>query len=119
MLNDATGFDHIYLFAGYTDLRNGIDGLISIVNGQYELDPTQERSIFLFCGRRSDRIKALVFEGDGWLLFYKRLTGDGRFQWPRSTKEAQQISVKQYRWLMEGLNIEQKKAISPMKPTVY
>ena len=98
MLNDATGFSHIYLCTGYTDLRNGIDGLIAIV---------------------TDRIKALLFEGDGWLLCYKRLTGDGHFQWPRSEQEAKQLSPQQFRWLMEGLSIEQKKSISPLKPDLY
>lgn len=93
MLNDASGFQHVYLCAGYTDLRNGIDGLIAIVTNTFELNPTEEGSIFLFCGRKTDRIKALLFEGDGWLLCYKRLTGYGRFQWPRSVQEANVISI--------------------------
>ena len=50
------------------------------------------------------------------LLCYKRLTGDGHFQWPRSEQEAKQLSPQQFRWLMEGLSIEQKKSISPLKP---
>ena len=59
MLNDATGFRHVYLACGYTDLRRGIDGLVSIVKYIFDLNPCEEGSIILFCGRRTDRIKAL------------------------------------------------------------
>lgn len=118
MLNDARGFEHIYLCCGYTDLRKGIDGLISVVTGSLGLDPALPGSIFLFCGRRTDRIKALLYEGDGWLLCYKRLT-EGHFQWPRSSDEARQISDRQYRWLMEGLSVEQRKVISDTSPGIY
>ena len=73
MLNDGTGFKKIYLATGYTDLRRGIDGLAAIVRFQFELDPYDRNTLFLFCGRRCDRIKALLWEGDGFLLMYKRL----------------------------------------------
>lgn len=119
MLNDSTGYTHIYLQTGYTDLRKGIDGLLSVINGQMGLDPTESGSIFLFCGRRTDRIKAILFEGDGWLLCYKRLTGCGRFQWPRTEQEAKLITTQQFRWLMEGLQIEQKQTITNLKPEIY
>ena len=62
MLNDATGFDKIFIATGYTDLRRGIDGLASTIKYQFELDPFQKNILFLFCGRRCDRIKALHFE---------------------------------------------------------
>lgn len=118
MLNDAAGFSHIYLACGYTDLRKGINGLVTLVKYSFELDPCEKGSIFLFCGRRTDRIKALVYEGDGFLLLYKRLA-DGRFQWPRTRDEVRQIDIKQYRWLMEGLSVEQKKVIKDVALTKF
>lgn len=118
MLNDATGFSHIYICAGYTDLRKGIDGLIGIVNAGFGFDPAESGSIFLFCGRRCDRMKALIYEGDGWLLCYKRFT-DGRLQWPRNTHEVRDLTAQQYRWLMEGLSVDQKKVITNVRPELY
>ena len=65
MLNDATGFDKIFIATGYTDLRRGIDGLASTIKYQFELDPFQKNILFLFCGKRTDRIKGLVW-GRRW-----------------------------------------------------
>ena len=82
---DLSNIKNYYIACGYTDLRRGIDGLAQIVMMQYgyEID---ENSLFLFCGRRTDRIKALWFSGDGFVLLYKRLN-NGSFQWPRSKDE--------------------------------
>ena len=49
MLNNATGFDKIYIACGYTDLRRGIDGLAGIITQEFNLDPF-ENTLFLFCG---------------------------------------------------------------------
>ena len=98
----------MYIACGYTDLRRGIDGLASIVQQQFQLDPFSN-TLFLFCGRRRDRIKGLYWEGNGFILLYKRLES-GSFQWPRNGMEAQELSEQQYRWLMEGLSVEQPKA---------
>ena len=108
MLSDFKGADHVYIACGYTDLRRGIDGLASLVEQQFQLDPFSN-TLFLFCGRRRDRIKGLYWEGNSFILLYKRLES-GSFQWPRNGAEAQELSAQQYRWLMEGLSVEQPKA---------
>ena len=108
MLNDFNCSCPVYIACGYTDLRRGIDGLATLVKSQFQMDPFQ-RALFLFCGRRRDRIKALYWEGDGFVLLYKRLES-GSFQWPRSETEAKALTPQQYRWLMEGLSIDQPKA---------
>ena len=111
MLNDFAGAEKFYLACGYTDLRRGIDRLASIVQQQFQLDPFTS-ALFLFCGRRRDRIKALYWEGDGFVLLYKRLE-NGTFQWPRTEQEARPLSPQQFRWLMEGLSIDQRQAHKP------
>ena len=74
-----------------------------------------EESLFLFCGRRTDRIKALYWTGDGYVFLYKRLSNGG-FQWPRSEAELKLLNPQSFRWLREGLHIEQKTAIRKGKP---
>lgn len=110
MLNDATGFKKVYLAVGTTDLRKGIDGLAAIIKFRFELDPYDKNTLFLFCGKRPDRIKGLVWEGDGFLLLYKRIN-IGTFKWPRFDNEAVEITPEQYRLLMQGFEVIAKRPI--------
>ena len=57
MLNDATCFKQVYIVCGYTDLRSGIDTLASIVDAKTDNSPYVPDTLYLFCGRKSDRIK--------------------------------------------------------------
>lgn len=113
MLNDFTGAEKIYIACGYTDMRKGIDGLATLVEQRFQLNPFTN-TLFLFCGKRRDRIKALYWEGDGFVLLNKRLE-QGEYQWPRSVDEVRRLSPQQYRWLMEELKIEQPKAHRPVR----
>lgn len=109
MLGDISGVDKIYIVCGYTDMRKSIDGLCSIISDQLKMDPRQS-ALFLFCGRRCDRIKAILWESDGFVMLYKRMEAKGRFRWTRNRLEVRQLSWQQFDWLMTGLEIEQPKA---------
>lgn len=110
---DFSGVKNYYIRCGYTDMRKGIDGLAALVKLEYDKE-LEEDTIFLFCGRKSDRIKALHWDGTGHVLLIKRLA-EMRFQWPRNEEELKLLTRQQFRWLMEGLSIEQKKAFKPGK----
>lgn len=99
--------DKIYIVCGYTDMRKSIRGLSAIIVQQFQMK-IDEHSLFLFCGRQADRMKALLWEGDGFLLLYKVLTGF-RYQWPRNEKEVRSLTRAQYHRLLEGLTTEQRK----------
>ena len=68
-----TSFKKVYLAIGYTDLRKGIQGLSQLIGIKFNMNPFEKDILFLFCGKRCDRIKGLVWEGTGYLLLYKRL----------------------------------------------
>ena len=104
MLNDASGLRMFYLATGYTDLRRGMEGLASIIKFNIQLDPYQKDILFLFCGRRTDRIKGLVWEGDGFLLLYKRLEL-GAFNWPRTKEEA--LEMDRYDYLIVNDDLQE------------
>ena len=109
MLYEAHGISRFIVVCGYTDLRKGISGLAQIIEGNYHLDPFETNTLFLFCGKRGDRIKALLWKGNGFLLLYKRWER-GTLSWPRTPNEVAEISKHEYRLLLQGLN--------PIKPKV-
>ena len=116
MLNDAKGLKKVYIACGRTDLRYGIDGLAMTIQNQFHLNPFDEGTLFLFCGTKLDRIKGLLWEGDGFVLLIKRLE-NGRYQWPRNTQEMKEMDQKQLERLMEGLTIES--TIKKSKATLF
>ncbi len=111
MIGDITVASNIYIITGYTDMRKSIDGLGALILNELHREP-DTNSIFLFCGKRCDRIKILLREQDGYVLLYKRLdVVQGKYRWPRNKSEVKPITWQQFDWLMSGLEIEQSKAI--------
>ena len=110
MLGDISALEKIYIVCGYTDMRKSIGGLCAIVENQLKMNPSAN-ALFLFCGRRRDRGKALFHEPDGFVLIYKRLSVCGGYQWPRNQLEVRNLSWREFDWLMSGIDIDQPKAL--------
>jgi transposase len=92
----------IWLACGATDMRKGFDGLAAIVQMQLSEDPFSGQ-LFVFRGRRGDRVKLLWWDGDGLCLFAKRLER-GRFVWPNAAGGVVHLSAAQLAMLLEGID---------------
>ncbi len=92
----------VWLAAGVTDMRRGFDGLAAIVQDKLEADPFSGH-VFVFRGRRGDRLKVLWWSGDGLCLFAKRLE-EGRFVWPSAESGAVHLTPAQLSMLLEGID---------------
>ncbi len=92
----------IYLSLTPCDMRRGFDGLAAQVRNILQLDPFSG-AVFLFRGKRGDRLKALVWDGSGLCLYAKRLNRQ-KFVWPRASEGAVRLSGAQLAMLIEGLD---------------
>ncbi len=73
------------------DLRRGHDGLVTLVRERWRADPYSGQ-LFVFLGRRMDRVKVLFFSTGGFVVYYKRLER-GRFTLPRVPAGATQVAL--------------------------
>jgi transposase len=92
----------VWLAAGATDMRKGFDGLAALVQMQLSEDPFSGH-LFVFRGRRGDRLKILWWSGDGLCLLYKRLES-GRFVWPQARSGCVSLTSAQLSMLLEGID---------------
>jgi transposase len=92
----------VWLACGLTDLRNGFDGLAGLVQTKLAEDPFSGQ-LFVFRGRRGDRVKVLWWDGDRLCLFAKRLER-GRFVWPQATSGTVHLTAAQLSMLLEGID---------------
>jgi len=97
----------VYLSCGHTDMRKSINGLMTIVESSFNLDPFSD-TVFVFCNRNRDRIKILEWDIDGFWLYFKRLE-KGRFRWPQVGNEpTMTLSGDELAVLLGGVRVELK-----------
>ena len=113
MLSPAMEGVAVYLACGNTDMRKSIDGLAALVSQVLELD-LFSNSLFVFCNRDRDKLKILVWDHNGFWLYYRRLER-GRFRWPEPPgQKTVTVTRRQLQRLLDGLTLEQQQAHAPV-----
>ncbi|WP_035681939.1 IS66 family insertion sequence element accessory protein TnpB [Azospirillum brasilense] len=92
----------VWLASGHTDMRKGWASLALLVQERLAQDP-HSGHLFLFRGRRGDKIKILYYDTNGLCLFAKRLQR-GRFVWPVSREGVVTLTPAELAMLVEGLD---------------
>ena len=97
----------VYLALGATDMRKQIDGLAVLVEDVLEHNPLSSH-LFVFCNRGRDKLKILFWQRNGFWLWYRRLERE-RFRWPQDAEAdvSVEVSARELRWLLDGLDIRQ------------
>lgn len=102
--------EHIIIACGATDFRKQAEGLSALVSLKYKKDPFESNAVFIFCNRRKNAVKVLRYDRNGFILASKKLMDGMKFQWPRTEEDVREITYQQIEWLLQGLEIEQKKS---------
>lgn len=106
----------VHLAAEPIDLRRGHDGLVAIVRNDWKMNP-YEGHLFVFLGRRLDRVKILVWDRNGFVLYYKRLS-QGRFRMPKIPSGAERVEMdaKVLAMLLDGVDVKYVKRDATWAP---
>lgn len=94
-----------YLYSGITDMRKGFDSLCGIVTSAMKQD-SLNGSVFIFFNRKHNQVKLLLWEGDGFAVYYKRLE-KGTYEVPQSSDQSMAASIthQQLQLILQGISI--------------
>ncbi len=107
MISETAG-NQVYLACGSTDLIKSIDGLAVLVKEAFALDPFSQ-CLFVLCNRKRDKLKILQWQHNGFWLHYRR-PERGKFKWPVEQGDVISIDYREFRWLLDGLQLKQAQA---------
>lgn len=107
----------VYLCLEATDMRKGFDTLAALVRDTLRLDPLSGQ-LFVFRGRRGDRLKLLYWDGDGYALWYKRLeAGTFRFPTAAAGQTSLTIAAADFAMLLDGVDLASVRRGKRFRPT--
>jgi transposase len=97
---------HYYLYTGHADMRRTFEGLCGLVRNELQADPLNHQ-VYIFINRRGTQVKLLLWEGDGFSIYHKRLEA-GTFERPQSTGEARQVTLSRtsLQLILQGVKLQ-------------
>ena len=118
MLRPDPSIERVYLHRSPVDMRKQIDGL-SILAKDVILQDPMSGSMFVFVNARRNKLKILVWERNGFVIWYKRLETQ-KFYWPRgSTETVLTLSGQQLNWLLDGYDVWRMKPHEALRFSVF
>lgn len=108
----------IFIYRDSIDMRKSIDGLVLMVVEELKLDP-QNKAMYIFHNKAKEKFKAILWDGDGFILLYKRLE-KGKFKFPRNMAEHYyEIDADLFSWLRKGFDFYLLKQHPELKTSKY
>ena len=113
-----TGAVRVMVATKPVDFREGAEGLAALVREEMKADPFSG-ALYVFRGKRADRVMLIYWDGTGVCLFAKRLE-DGKFRWPNVQDGVMRLSAGEFAALLEGLDWRRvhaaRETSAPMQP---
>lgn len=112
MIRPSKAVSDVYLYTEPVDMRKQMTGLAILVEQILERNP-MDGSMFVFCNKPKDKLKILLWEKNGFIIFYKRLEKQ-RFKWPKKSQTSVSINGEELNWLIDGFDLWNNRAHQPL-----
>jgi len=102
-LRPAQNIPEIYLYRAPIDFRKQANGLALLIEQELGHSPFTG-ALYAFTNRQRNKIKCLMWENNGFVLYYKALAEE-KFKWPKASDELMPLTGEQINWLLDGYDI--------------
>jgi transposase len=118
MLRPDRRIEQVYLHRAPVDMRKQIDGLVLLAKEVVQHDPASG-ALFAFINARRNKLKLLIWERNGFVIWYKRLERE-KFHWPRgATDTVMTLTVDQLNLLLDGYDVWKMKPHEVLHYSVF
>ena len=101
----------IFMAVKPVDMRRSFDGLCAMITEALG-SSALSGDLYLFRGKRADRIKAIIWDRNGLAIWYKRLE-KGKYKWPTRDSASIELSAHELELLLDGVDFTRIRRLPP------